>query len=104
IDIPAIILDGSYNTSGKNLNHQRIISILVINQSKNRLLTDIDRLIIKENEKFFILPIQKWKINENNFDDKLIYQIKNINIMDILDITNDIIPNINYNQILEYHW
>jgi len=104
IDIPAIILDGSYSSSGKNLNHQRIISILVINQSINRLLTDIDRLILKENEKFFVLPIQKWTIDEKNSEQKLIYQIKNIHLNDILDITNEIIPNINYNEILESHW
>jgi hypothetical protein len=104
IDIPAIVLDGLFNTSGKNPNHQRIISVLVINQSNNRLLTDIDRLILKENEKFFVLPIQKWTIDEKNSEQKLIYQIKNIHLNDILDITNEIIPNINYNEILESHW
>jgi len=105
IDIPAIVLDGSFTSSGKNLNHhQRIISVLVINQSTNHLLTDLDRLILKENEKFFVLPIQKWKLEENNFEQKLIYQIKNIHITDILDITNEIIPNINYNEILQSHW
>jgi hypothetical protein len=104
IDIPAIVLDGSFNSSGKNLKHQRIISVLVISQSTNHLLTDLDRLILKENEKFFVLPIQKWSIDENNLEQKLIYQIKNINITDLLDITNEIIPNINYNEILESHW
>jgi len=104
IDIPAIVLDGSYTSSGKNLNHQRIISVLVINSSINRLLTDLDRLILKENEKFFVLPIQKWQIEENKSDEKLIYQIKNINITDIIDITNEILPNINSNEILESHW
>lgn len=100
IDLPAIVLDGLLNTSGKNQNHQRIISVLVINQSTNRLLTDLDRLILKENEKFFVLPIKKWKIDD---EQKLIYQIKNIHLTDILDITDEIIPNINYNKILESH-
>jgi hypothetical protein len=102
IDLPAIVLDGLFNPSGKNQNHQRIISVLVINQSSNnRLLTDLDRLILKENEKFFVLPIQKWRIDD---EQKLIYQIKNIHLNDILDITDEIIPNINYNKILENHW
>ena len=104
IDIPAIVLDGSFSSSGKNANHQRIISVLVISQSTNRLLTDVDRLILKENEKMFVLPVQKWKIEESNSEQKFIYQIKNIHIMDILDITNEIIPNINYNEVLEGHW
>lgn len=100
IDIPAIVLDGSYTSSGKNPNHQRIISVLVINQSMNRSLTDIDRLILKENEKFFVLPIKKWQ----NIDEKLIYQIKNVNLTDIIDITNEILPDINANNILESYW
>jgi len=104
IDIPAIVLDGSFGSSGKNRNHQRIISVLVISQSLNHLLTDIDRLILKENEKMFVLPVEKWKIDENNCEQNLIYQIKNIHIMDLLDITNEIIPNINYNEVLEGHW
>jgi superfamily II RNA helicase len=104
IDIPGIVLDGSYISSGKNLNHQRIISVLVISKSTNNLLTDLDRLILKENELFFVLPIQKYQIEENKSNEKLIYQIKNINITDIIDITNEIIPNINYNEILESHW
>ncbi|CAF2047691.1 unnamed protein product [Rotaria magnacalcarata] len=103
-DIPAIVLDGSFSSSGKNANHQRIISALVISQSGNRLLTDLDRLILKENEKMFILPVQKWSIDQNEQEQKLIYQIKNINITDLLDITNEMIPNINYNEILEGHW
>jgi hypothetical protein len=102
IDIPAIVLDGSFSSSGKNPNHQRIISVLVISQPTNRLLTDLDRLILKENEQMFILPVQTWKLEEN--EQKLVYQIKNINISDLLDITNEIIPNINYNEILEGHW
>ncbi|CAF0977586.1 unnamed protein product, partial [Rotaria sordida] len=105
IDIPAIVLDGSFNSTGKNINHQRIISVLIISQSTNHLLTDLDRLILKENEQMFILPVQKWNININNSEqEKLIYQIKNINITDLLDITNEIIPNIKYNKILEDHW
>ncbi|CAF1384362.1 unnamed protein product, partial [Adineta steineri] len=104
IDIPAIVLDGSFNSSGKNLNHQRIISVLVISQSTNRLLTDLDRIILKEDESLFILPVQKWKIDENNSEQrKFVYQIKNINMTDLLDITNEIIPNINYNDVLEGH-
>ena len=104
VDIPAIVLDGSFTSSGKNVNHQRIISVLVISQSTNRSLTDLDRLILKENEKMFVLPVQKWKLDENNPEEKFVYQIKNINITDILDITSEIIPNINYNEILEGHW
>ncbi|CAF3353063.1 unnamed protein product [Rotaria sp. Silwood1] len=104
IDIPAIVLDGSFSTSGKNVNHQRIISVLVISQSTNRLLTDLDRLILKENEQMFILPVQKWNMDTKDSEQNLIYQIKNINITDLLDITNEIIPNINYHQILEGHW
>ncbi|CAF4637908.1 unnamed protein product, partial [Rotaria sp. Silwood1] len=104
IDIPAIVLDGSFSTSGKNINHQRIISVLVISQSTNRLLTDLDRLILKENEQMFILPVQKWNMDTKDSEQNLIYQIKNINITDLLDITNEIIPNINYHQILEGHW
>jgi hypothetical protein len=103
-DIPAIVLDGSFSSSGKNTNHQRIISVLVISQSTNRLLTDIDRLILKENEQMFVLPVQKWKLEDNNQEQKFIYQIKNINITDLFDITNELIPNINYNEILEGHW
>ncbi|CAF3908968.1 unnamed protein product, partial [Rotaria sp. Silwood2] len=53
IDIPAIVLDGSFSTSGKNINHQRIISVLVISQSTNRSLTDLDRLIFVEFEKLY---------------------------------------------------
>lgn len=99
IDIPAIVLDGLFNTSGKNLNHQRIISVLVINRSTNRLLTDLDRLILKENEKFFVLPVQKW-----NDEEKLIYQIKNIHLTDLMDITEDILSEINHHEILQSHW
>ena len=101
IDLPAIVLDGLFNTSGKNLNHQRIISVLVINQSNNRSLTDLDRLILKENEQFFVLPVHKWTVNSN---EKSNYQIKNIHLTEILDISNEIVPNVNYNQILESQW
>lgn len=100
IDIPAIVLDGSFTSSGKNVNHQRIISVLVINQATNRLLTDLDRITLKENEKFFVLPIKKWQTS----DEKFIYQIKNVNITDILDITNEILPDINAKNILESYW
>lgn len=104
IDLPAIVLDGLFNTSGKSTNHQRIISVLVINRSTNRLLTDLDRLILKENEKFFVLPVQKWNQEEKHSEDKLIYQIKNIHLTDLTDITKEILPEINYNEILESHW
>lgn len=106
-DIPAVVLDGSFSSSGKNVNHQRIISVLVISYSLNRLLTDLDRLILKENETMFILPVQKWTLNNNNnnnIEQNLLYQIKNIDITDILDITNEIIPNINHKDILESYW
>ena len=104
IDIPAIVLDGLFNTSGKNLNHQRIISVLVINRSTNRLLTDLDRIILKENEKFFILPVQKWNDEQTTIEEKLIYQIKNIHLTDLMDITDDILTQINHHEILESHW
>lgn len=104
IDVPAIVLDGSFSSSGKNANHQRIISVLVISQSTNRLLADLDRLILKENEKLFILPVQKWNIGDKDSEEKLTYQIKNLHITDLLDITNEVLPSINYMEILESHW
>lgn len=104
IDLPAIVLDGLFNTSGKNLNHQRIISVLVINRSNNRLLTDLDRLILKENETLFVLPVQNWTMEHKPLEEKLIYQIKNIHLTDLMDITDDVLPQINHQDILEHHW
>ena len=101
IDLPAIILDGSFSTTGKNLNHQRLISVLVLNRDTNRSLTDIDRLILKENENLFILPLQQ---QTNAKNDKHLYQIKTIHLNDIIDITNEIVPNLSYHKILEHHW
>ena len=103
-DVPAIIFDGSFSSSGKNLNYGRIISVLIINQSTNHFLTDIDHLIIKEDKSMFVLPVQKWKLNENEQEQKLYYQIKNINMTDLVDITHEIIPNFSLHDILEDHW
>lgn len=104
IDLPAIVLDGLFNTSGKSTNHQRIISVLVINRSTNRLVTDLDRLILKENEKFFVLPVQQCNSEEKHLEEKLIYQIKNIHLTDLTDITEEVLAEINSNDILESHW
>lgn len=105
IDVPAMVIDGSFSSSGKGVDHQRIISVLVISRSKNRPLTDIDRLILKENEAMFVVPVRKWKLDDTSYSQgDLLYQIKNIHLTDILDITNEVIPNVNYRDILEGHW
>ena len=105
IDVPAMVLDGSFSSSGKAVNQQRIISVLVISRSKNRSLTDIDRLILKENEAMFVLPVRKWKLDDSSgSQEDWLYQIKNIHLTDILDITKEVMANVNYRDILEGHW
>ena len=105
VDVPAMVLDGSFSSSGKAVNQQRIISVLLISRSKNRPLTDIDRLILKENEAMFVLPVQKWKLDHGSgSQEDLLYQIKNIHLTDILDVTNEVMANVNYLDILEGHW
>lgn len=101
IDVPAMILDGTFTSTGKSV---RIISVLVIHRSKPRLLTDIDRLIFKENPQLFVLSVEKWKLKDQQSNVTWTYQIKNIPLTDILDVTDQIISNIKYRDILEAHW
>lgn len=104
-DIPAIVLDGSFSSSGKNMNHQRLISVLVISQAKDHVLSDVDRLILKEDEAVFVLPVRKWKPDATNDEQqRLIYQIKNIDVTDLMDITDEIVPQVNYQEVIEGHW
>ena len=104
IDVPAMVLDGSFSTSSKVVNPQRMISILVIHRSKTRLLTDVDRVILKENEKFFVVPVQRWKRDETENGENLLYQIKTVHLTDLMDISDEIIPQVKYQDILEGHW
>ena len=104
MDAPALVLDGSFTSAGKHVNPQRTISILTVHRAKVRSLTDLDRLILKENEPMFVLPVEKWKVDEREQEEALVYQIKNIALSDVLDITDQILANVNYHEILEGHW
>ena len=104
MDVPALVLDGSFTSAGKHVNPQRTISILTVHRAKVRSLTDLDRLILKENEPMFVLPVEKWQVDEREQEEALVYQIKNIALSDVMDITDQILANVNYHEILEGHW